>query len=604
MPLLPSVRVFAATLVLLQIPLFPNSGAATLGDSLSSGPNTASTSSPSTSQEPDAPAPTVQFLGGGSSAMFLELGQAAQSSAITGTPCVWTHSSDLNVVARDNRPVAFPPNVPIDETGDIWITWGPGTGTCASPAGDFDIYAYSSLDSVLGVRCFFGNDGSGSAGCIQILSIGAGTPGENKLCNQAGPCIYGPDTPIPQTVIHAVHSKHWFVAGTDILPEDAKFAIIRMFGKCGDTVWRQAFDQGLRQTYGLGYKGTIPGIGIPVLSHFSSNTFHTLDFNVSGNDPLNTTAPVPAYTISPLGAKPIIVAVSPAGGTGIGAATDILSSTLALFTEGTVGRSTDLLGPTDASPITTLISEPLSGPYNVIEYSIANSNQFHMSQDDFNCNGSGGVFSNAMNLQSNDGNLPAFRVRAVGTSEMIAQLQAATSNDQRLGYFYWSAANAARFTAANGKYLTVNGVDPLQDQYTDGVLPGADSTHPLTNVSFKWLNMGDYPIWSTLRIVSTSPTPIGVTNLISAAQQLNLTQHNFIPLAELNVVHSHYYLPVTGNGVAALGTTIDTPSDLCAAPGALPELGGDLGGSNVLKQVNADFCADFGYPNGLILRVN
>jgi hypothetical protein len=35
------------------------------------------------------PVATVQFLGGGSSAMFLELGQAAQSSAITATPCVW-----------------------------------------------------------------------------------------------------------------------------------------------------------------------------------------------------------------------------------------------------------------------------------------------------------------------------------------------------------------------------------------------------------------------------------------------------------------------------------------------------------------------------------
>jgi hypothetical protein len=33
---------------------------------------------------------TIKFLGGGSSALFLELGQAAQSAAATGTPCVWT----------------------------------------------------------------------------------------------------------------------------------------------------------------------------------------------------------------------------------------------------------------------------------------------------------------------------------------------------------------------------------------------------------------------------------------------------------------------------------------------------------------------------------
>ena len=547
--------------------------------------------------------PFVQFLGGGSSAMFLELGQAAQSSAVTGTPCVWTHSSDLNVVARDNRPTAFPPNLPIDESGDIWITWGPGTGTCDAPDGDFDIYAYSSLDSVLGVKCFFAVDQS-AAGCIQIFNVPAGTEGENKLCNVSGPCVFGPDSPIPHSVIAALHGKRWFAAGTDILPEDAKFAVLRMFTPCGETIWRQPFDQGLRQTYGLGYNGAIPGIGMKVNSHFSDSGFHTLDFNISGNDPLNTAAGVPAYTISPVGAKPIIVAVSPADSAGIGAATDITAFTLALFTEGILGRSTDLIGPAVPAPITTLISEPLSGPYNVMEYSIPNSSEFHTSQDENNCDGQGGVYSNAMDLQSNNGNLPAFRVRAVGTSEMIRQLQAATSADQRLGYFYWSAANASKFTSANGKYLTVNGVDPLQDHYSDGVLPGADSTHPLSNVSFKWLNMGDYPIWSVLRLVSTSPTPVGVTNLISAAQTLNASQHNFIPLADLKVWHSHYYLPATGSGVSALGYTINAANDLCPAPGALPEMGGDLGGANVLKQVNYDFCMDFQNPNGLINKAN
>ena len=33
---------------------------------------------------------TIQFLGGGSSALFLELGQAAATAAATATPCVWT----------------------------------------------------------------------------------------------------------------------------------------------------------------------------------------------------------------------------------------------------------------------------------------------------------------------------------------------------------------------------------------------------------------------------------------------------------------------------------------------------------------------------------
>ncbi|HZC80835.1 MAG TPA: hypothetical protein VE222_03795, partial [Nitrospiraceae bacterium] len=321
--------------------------------------------------------------------------------------------------------------------------------------------------------------------------------------------------------------------------------------------------------------------------------------------PINVGKHVPAYTISTVGAKPVIIAVSPAAGTAIGAAVDITGFNLTLFTAGVLGRTTDLVGPTTTLPVTTLINEPVSGPYNVMEYSVPNSSQFHTSQDVANCGVGGSVGSNPMYLQSTNGQILGIRVRAIGTAEMVAQLQAATTaGDQRLGYFYWSAANAARFTAANGKYLTVNGVDPLQDTYTDGVLPGVDSPHPLSNVSFKWLNMGDYPIWSVLRIISQSPTPVGVTNLISAAQQLNLSQHNFISSSNMQIWHSHYSLPAVGYDVGALGTTIAAQGDLCAAPGALPESGGDLGGANILKQVNYDFCVDFSNVTGLINASN
>ena len=555
------------------------------------------------------PGAYVLFLGGGSSAMFLELGQAAQSSPVTNTPCVWTQSSLFNdagaIDSRTASGVSFPATLPVDDYGDIWVTWNPGGGTCAAPAGHYDVYAYTSLDSVLGDRCYFEiDDLQGDTGCKQLLASTAGTPGSNLLCNNVNPCPYGPDTPLPQSIITALQGQHWFAAGTDILPEDAKFSLMRMFTPCGQTIWRQPFDQGLRQTYGLGYQGTVATVGVPVLSGFRVFSYNTLDFNFTGNDPIITSFPVPQYSVTTLGAKPILVAVGPAGAPGIGAATDITSFTLSLFQEGVLGRNTDLIGPTETAPVTTLINEPFSGPYNVMEYSVANSSQFHNSQDDWNCDGITGVYANPMNLQSANGQIPAFRVRVLGTNEMIGQIQAGTPSDQRLGYFYWSAANASTFTAANGKYLTVNGVDPLLDQYTDGVLPGVDSSHPLSNVTFKWLNAGDYPIWSVLRIISQVPTPIGVTNLVTAAQGLNVTQHNFIDTASLQVWHSHYYLPVTGSGVAALGNTINTPGDLCPIPGALAEYGGDLGGANVLKQANNDFCSDFGNVNGLINKAN
>jgi len=557
----------------------------------------------------------LMFLGGGSSAMFRELGQAAVSSPLTGTPCVWTYSVNTDqqtqlALAQDNRPVSLG-GLPISDMGDIWVTWGPGTGTCAQPAGNFDVYAYTSLDSAVGVKCYFEVDAADNThGCIQSLTAAPSkTAGENLLCNPTAPCVYGPDTPIPAGVINALHNQHWNAVGTDILPEDAKYAVLRMFTPCNQWIYRQPYDQILRQTFGLGYQGASAstGVGTPVKSAVSSTQLNVLDFNFTGNDPLNTSQKVRSYSVTNLGAKPILIVVSPAGGTGIGAATDIPGYVLSKFTDGTIGRARDLLGPTDDSAtVTTLISEPLSGPYTVMEYSITNSSQFHSSQDIWNCNPSTGeVYTNGLNVLSTDGAVPAYRVRALGTDEMISQIQAATPSDQRMGYFYWSAANAASFTAANGKYLTVNGVDPLQSSYTDGVLPGVDAAHPLSNTNFAGLNSGDYPIWSMLRILSTNPTPIGVTALVTATQALNNSQHNFVSPANLNVWHSHYYLPAVLSNTAANGTTIDAPGDLCAPLGnALPEFGGDAGGATVLRQVNFDFCVDYQNPTGLINITN
>ena len=334
-----------------------------------------------------------------------------------------------------------------------------------------------------------------------------------------------------------------------------------------------------------------------------------VDFNIAGDDPF-TNIPVPAYAVTPVGAKPIIVVVSPnlIGYTGINEGTDINTFTLSLFLQGVLGRNRDLFGPQGEFPITTLIPEPLSGAYNTMEFSVPNSSQFHGSQDQDNCNGST-VYRNPLELQSTDSVLYAFRKRVVGTTEMIRELGSATLSGT-LGYFFWSSAIAAKFyttgSGTNAKYLTVNGVDPLQDRYTDGVLPGVDSAHPFSNVTFKWLNMGDYPIWSVMRFVSNTPTPSGVTNLVAAAEALNLTQHNFIPMSSLNVWHSYFFLPAINQGIQANGTTINpaTPGDLCNAPGALPEFGGDAGGATVLKQNNANFCSDFGNQNGLVNRTN
>ena len=540
-------------------------------------------------------AATIQFLGGGSSALFLELGQGAQSSAVTGTPCVWTQKSSASVLARDDRT-----SPTTDEKGNIWITWSAGTGSCTAPAGAFNIYSYMQLDSVVGDKCYFMASTSGLNGCIQILTIAAGTAGANLLGTG-----FGPDTAIPAAVISALNNQRYFVIGTDIRPEDAKFASKRMFTTCGTTLTREPFGTSTYSTRGLGYQTSVTGVGTKVLSEFSTKLFNVVDFNITGTDPI-TAKPVRGFTVTTIGAQPIIVAVSPVpvSGTGIGAATDISRETLAAFLDGTLGRSTDLQGPTSANAVTALLREPLSGTYNTMEYSIPNSVEFKTSQDANNCNGTV-VASNPMNIPSANGKVSgAARKRVIGTGEMVAELQAAAKDS--IGYYFWSAGNSSAFTSTNGKYLAVDGVDPIRDSYTNGVLPtlsGATcTTTELACVTFKHLNAGDYPIWSALRLVSTSPTPVGVTNLVSAAQGLDSTRHDFVTLGNLKVWHSHFTISSIGVASAANGATINSPNDLCA--GGSAEAGGDAGGATIQKQENLNFCADFSSVTGILNKNN
>jgi hypothetical protein len=171
--------------------------------------------------------------------------------------------------------------------------------------------------------------------------------------------------------------------------------------------------------------------------------------------------------------------------------------------------------------------------------------------------------------------------------------------------------------------LKYNGVDPiLANPYsTNGTLPGSGGpgdpcTGNIVNcpaglITFAGLNSGDYGIWSALRIVSqqgpggAGTAPAGITGLISAAQTLNSTSTDFVPLATLKVWRSHFALPIINVTVSANGPNIAGGNDLCnPAVGALAEQGGDAGGSIILKQANADFCADFNNNTGLVSKTN
>ena len=541
---------------------------------------------------------TARLVGGGSSALFNELGSASQ--AIPGISCIWTSGKTANIVARDPRNGSG-----FDEQGNFWVAWGPGTGSCATPAGTFDVYSYEQLDSVVGDRCFFLVDSGGVSGCTQIFTVTAGTAGANKVPGLT-------DTAIPSSVITAIQNLRYNWAGTDVRPEDAKFATVRAFAPCNALIPRQFFNQDSYFTFGLGYASLTPHVGVDIVEDPSIGTsvFHVLDFNIFGNDP-QTNQPVPAYSTYSIGAQPIIVGVAPASDTaGIAGATDINGFTLTLFFQGVLGRTTDMFGPTTTRAVDVYVREPLSGTYNTFEYSVPNGTQYHASQDFSNCNGSGTVNQNPMGTGASSGfniGVPAIsgvtpgRHRAIGTGDMTTAINAGTATNNRMGYFFWSAGNAA--SRPNIKYLKVNGIDPLQDTYTaNGILPGSGGVGDPgvgANITFSGLKAGNYPIWSVLRLVG-SPNNAFIGNMLTALNTITGSQHDFVPLSSLKVWHSHFFINSIGmtTAQAATGNTIATANDLCT--GTTAEGGGDAGGSVVTVAANKDFCSDFNVPQGLL----
>jgi len=454
---------------------------------------------------------------------------------------------------------------------------------------------------------------AGGAGCV--LDFFASQPNPPGTSPSLLGAAYTDAPFLPADVINTLNGARMQEAATDIRPEDAKFAVARMLTVCGQPFTRNAYIQTSYQTYGLGYGNqSTQHTGTPVQSFTNLGTqFSVYDFNISGYDPITSVAlgSRANWAATVVGAQPIVVVVSPNDGAAgrLASSNDIIFSTLSEYFLGGYGRTSDLTGDElNEHAVTALIPEPQSGTYNVFEYSVPNSNEFKTSQDINNCNGIY-VNENPLHDPSANGAAPgAFRVRALGTDQVTAALKAATTDT--IGYFFWSAGNAEGFTPATGKYLTVNGVDPLLDSYgmsggvayNPGELPHAGNVAPhppLTAVTFKNLNQGDYAIWSALRIVSVSPVPAGVTNLVAAAQTINATANDFVPLSSLQVWKSHFNISSLSILNNNNGNTVNpaTPGDLC--PGSAGEGGGEVGGMTISIHGNKDFCTDFATPIGI-----
>jgi hypothetical protein len=305
-----------------------------------------------------------------------------------------------------------------------------------------------------------------------------------------------------------------------------------------------------------------------------------------------------------------MISVGPISGTGISQATDIPFSSLNEFFTGIYGRATDLQGPSVANPVVALIREPLSGTYNTFEFAGPNSNEFKTTQEINNCNAAGTVKQNPLNSPSANGKVAgARRLRAIGTGQVTAALInpvfCAAGVADCIGYWFWSSGNAQAFTAANQKYLTLDGVDPLFSSYSanpngPGVIP-TQSNGGLAAINFANLQAGDYRIWSAVRVVSTPAAVATVTNLINGMIALPITANDFIHVSQIKTWKSHFEYP--GQPTIPLGQnngqSISGGNDLCNLAAATPESGGDAGGMPIYKVGNNHFCVDYNVPIGI-----
>jgi uncharacterized repeat protein (TIGR03803 family) len=547
------------------------------------------------------PPVTLQANIAGSTAFWLEAGEAAYTLGGTTTTCAWTSSPAVDGYSFviDQRVPGNPGYVPSSiDHGALWVTWTPGTagGTCAAPDNTSQVWAYIGLDSVVGNRCFFAqpqctlNVGTINQGVITPLS--PGTPGANAL-----PGIT--DTPLPASVLATFNGQTISMAATDILPADARFASYSILSPCGSLGSGTQFN-------GLGY-GPGPFAPNPIdsyfYSYFSGYPTNVNDFNVYGTDPA-TGNPIPAYSITPVGAIPVIVTVNTSNSNGFGSAqiANLNRADLGLLFTNLFLRTADAIVQPFAgtgatySGVSALIPSPLSGSYNIFEHSITNSKELYRSLDLNNCAPDFVVIANPLTSTRNIGSNTAYRYRVIGTNQMLSELQ---STQDSIGFELWSAENFAG--TSNLKYVSVDGIDPLFNTYSNGTIPQSGNGL-LPNVTLSHVADGSYPIWNEERLIS-SPSNAGVAATFAAYTQAQLsfgagaTRPDFIPDSQLNVFHMHFApFGVTFN---ATNTASDGPK-VCGA-GSAPEDGGDVGGLVLGLQAGADFCVlqdNYGAPNG------
>jgi hypothetical protein len=436
-----------------------------------------------------------------------------------------------------------------------------------------------------------------------------------------------PDTSVdtlPPPAVQALFTTGTFVsvAATDIRPEDAAFAACRVNSTLGASVAGGAHSDGLD---GLGYNtnnsaGQCPafaastaqakGVGKPIISGFpganqTTDIANVLAFNLSGTDPITGTKLAPAYTVTAVGAAPIVFITAKTG-----ALKNLRSATEQQLQQVFSGTNCDAsaFGSGFSGNINIFLREPLSGTYNTTEATVMRYPTTYPNDVVGLSMETGVGANNPLAGQAGTCSGGGQRFRAIGTGEEVKSVLDSNASgifptaQDGIGYTFFSYGNVSSIAnLTTFGYIALDGIDPIFASYGagqtidagqpsgDGVLPAqanlpASCTTgfpcPETSIwgngfSFPNLRNGTYRAWSLLRVVSTGTPSANAVALVKASNKyVVVNTPDYVPATAvtgttdlgLKLVRSHYQQK-DGNNVL-----------LGKAPTNVPESGGDMGG--------------------------
>jgi len=543
---------------------------------------------------------TVKVVVAGSSALWQSLALAAYNGGTSivsggGQTFHYTSSSNFNLV--DSR------GATTTDSGQIWIVWD-------SASAGANVWAYISVDSVVGNRCYF------AVPKCTVTYPGSALPTPANAITVWSDGSADTQPPSAVAALFANASQSVSVAATDIRPEDAVFAACRVNsplgagsagGSASDGLDGLGYSQaaatqaaGACFTYTSASQGAINGIGHSILSGYPKSTkaANVLSFAISGKDPI-TGSTIPAYTVYAIGAAPIVFLTNRQNN--LKNLVNVSEQQLQQVFSG-ANCDGDAFGSAFAGPINIFQREPISGTYNTVEATVmryptvypnpveglSQETRVNAPANNYELNG----YSSA--CASGTGQ----RWRAIGTGEEVKSIYNSNSSSvfstsarDGIGYafFNYGNVNASGQTisdSANYGYLKLDGVDPIWASYGIGkaidpgqptgagqlpsqadlpsaaVPTGCASSFPCpenliwgSGASYPNLRNGTYRAWSLLRLVATGTAGTNASALVSAAEKSAvLTTPDYVPAAAQTITASEnpFGYAITDKGLVLL----------------------------------------------------